>query len=65
LLVFDRRILGGVAGRRRGRRLVLGLAAAAASAVLVVGSLGWITVHHATHKAALTAVVLLAGRPVT
>jgi hypothetical protein len=64
-LGLDRRALGRVAGRRPGRRPVLGLAAGAAgSNVLVVGSMGWITGHHATRKAALTVVVLQAGRPV-
>jgi hypothetical protein len=64
-LGLDRRALGRVAGPRPGRRPVLGLAAAAAgSNVLVVGSTGWITGHQATRKAALTAVVLQAGRAV-
>jgi hypothetical protein len=63
-LSFDRRALRRVAGRRPGRRPVLGLAAAAGSNVLIVGSMGWIREHHATRKAALTAVVLQAGRMV-
>jgi hypothetical protein len=64
LLGFDRRAFGRVAGRRPGRRLVLWLAAAAGSNVLVVESMGWITGHHATREAALIALLLPAGRPV-
>jgi hypothetical protein len=62
-LGLDRRALGRIVGRRPGRRPLLGLAAAGSN-VLVVGSMGWITGHHATRKAALTAVVLQAWRPV-